>query len=140
MENQVTARLIRQRRLTDERAPLAFTAIVDEAALRKPVGGPQAMRAQLCHLAELARLESVTFQVLPTALGAHQGMDGAFTILEFVEDEDPDLLYVEYPTGAVHVEKGTEVREARVIFDGLRSVALPPADSVAFVERLAGEL
>jgi hypothetical protein len=139
LENDVTARLIRQARLTDEQAPLALVAIVDEAVLRKPIGGSKVMRAQLHHLVESARLDTVTLQVLPDSIGAHDGMDGAFTILEFTDEEDPDLLYVEHPIGAVHLEKPTEVREAKLIFDNLRSVALSPAESAAFIERVADE-
>lgn len=139
LENQISARLIRQRRLTAERSPLKLAAIIDEAALQREVGGPEVMNAQLRHLAKAAELETVSVQVIPNKTGAHEGMDGAFTVLQFQEPDDPDLLYVEYPTGAVHVEKKDETEEARVVFDRLRSVALPPADSVAFIHRVADE-
>jgi transcriptional regulator with XRE-family HTH domain len=139
LENDVGARLVRQRRLTDEQAPLMLSAIIDEAALRKPIGGVDVMRAQLLHLTRMADLETVTLQVIPNGAGAHEGMDGSFTVLEFDDPEDPSLLYAEYPTGAVHVEKPDEVREARLLFERLRSVALPPADSVAYIQRIAEE-
>lgn len=138
-ENQVAARLIRQNRLTDEQSPLTLAAIIDEAALRKPVGGPEVMHAQLLHLIEAAKLETVTIQVIPNSVGAHEGMEGSFTILEFQDPEDPSLLYAEYPNGAVHVEKPDEVRDTRLIFDRLRSVALPPVDSMAFAQRVAAD-
>jgi DNA-binding XRE family transcriptional regulator len=139
-ENHVTARMIRQQRLTDEKSPLTLAAIIDEAALRKPVGGLAVMRAQLLHLVEAAELDTVTIQVVPNSVGAHPGMDGSFTILEFTDPEDPSLLYAEYPNGAVHVEKPDEVRDTRLIFDNLRTIALPPADSVGFIRRVANEL
>jgi DNA-binding XRE family transcriptional regulator len=139
LENDVTARLIRQARLTDEQSPLSLTAIIDEAVLRKPIGGSDGMRAQLRHLVEATGLATVTLQVLPDSLGAHDGMDGAFTILEFEDEQDPTVLYAEYPTGSVHVEKPTEVREAKLMFDNLRSVALSPHESAAFIERVAAE-
>jgi transcriptional regulator with XRE-family HTH domain len=138
-ENQVKARMIRQRRLVDPDTPLALHALIDEAALRKPIGGPDVRQAQLRHLIEQAELDTVTIQVLPDDLGWYQGMDGAFIVLEFPEDEDPDLLYIAHVTGALHVEKPQEVTEARLKFADLRSLALSPKDSVAFIERMVGE-
>src|SRR5919202_1556527 len=73
-----------------------------------------------------------TGQVLPNAAGAHAGMDGAFIVLASPEDEDQPVLYVEYVTGSLQVEKPEEVAEARLVFDRLRSVALSPSDSVTF--------
>jgi hypothetical protein len=133
-ENQVTTRLIRQRRLVDEDAPLTLSAILDETVLRKPIGGREVMRAQLRSLLKSAELGTVNIQVIPDEVGEHEGMDGAFTVLEFREPEDPNLLYVEYPTGGIHVEKNEEVTEARLLFGKLRLVALPPAESLAFIE------
>jgi hypothetical protein len=138
-ENDVTARKIRQRRLINEESPLTLTAIIDEAALRKPVGGPEVMHAQLLHLVEAAKLDTVTLQIIPNSVGAHEGMEGSFTVLEFQDPEDPSLLYAEYPTGAVHVEKPEEVREAKLMFDRLRSVGRPPVDSVAFAQWVAAD-
>jgi hypothetical protein len=139
LENDVSARLIRQRRLRDDQSPLKLAAIIDEAALHRCIGGPEVMGAQLRHLAEAADLDTVTVQVIPNKVGAHEGMDGAFTLLEFQEVDDPNLLYAEYLTGAVHVEKKDETGEAKLVFDRLRSVALPPDDSVAFIQRVADE-
>lgn len=139
-ENGVAARLVRQRRLTTKESPLTLDAVVDEGALRRRIGGPDVMRAQLLHLTEAAKLDTVTIQVVPTDVGAHPGLDGHFTILEFQDDEDPPMLYAEYPTGAVHVEKQDEVKEARLVFDLVRAAALSPADSVALIQRVADEL
>lgn len=140
LENQVAARLHRQQRLADHEAPLRLHAIIDEAALRRKTGGAEVMRTQLRYLVVRAELETVTIQVLPNEAGAHVGMDGAFTVLQFNDEEDPDLLYVEYPTGSIHVEKADEVAEAKLVFDRLRSAALTPPESVALIERVAGEL
>ena len=136
LRNEVAARLIRQHRLTDEEFPLTFTAIIDEAALRKKVGGAEVMQKQLRHLIECADLPSVSIQVLPDEAGAHIGMDGAYTILTF-PDEDPEVLYVEYVTGGLQIESPEELAEAKLVFQQLRSHALSPADSVAMIERLA---
>jgi transcriptional regulator with XRE-family HTH domain len=137
LENQVEARGIRRERLTAEETPLELAAIIDESALRKPMGGRDVMRAQLKHLVEAAELETVTIQVLPDEMGGHPGMDGAFTVLEFEDPEDPSLLYVEYPTGAVHVEKTEEVMDAKLLFGKLRLLALSPAESTDFIQLVA---
>jgi hypothetical protein len=139
LENDVAARLIRQRRLVDEESPLMLQAILDETVLRKRIGGRDVMRGQLRRLVEAAELGTVTIQVIPDDVGEHEGMDGAFTVLEFQQPDDPNLLYVEYPTGAIHVEKNEEVTDARLLFGKLRLVALPPAESLAFIERIAAE-
>lgn len=138
--NDVAARLHRKQRLTDEEFPLELVAIIDEAALRRKVGGTKVMREQLLHLAKVSELGTVSVQMLPNDSGAHSGMDGAFSILTFPDDEDPTVLYVEYVTGSLQVEKPEEVTEARLNFDRLRSEALSPSDSMAFIERLAAEL
>jgi hypothetical protein len=139
IENEVAARLHRQRRLEDEEFPLELAAVIDEAALRKQVGGKGVMRDQLRHLAKCAELPTVTIQVLPDAGGGHTGTTGAYTILTFPEG-DPALLHVAYVTGALQMEKPEELAQARLRFDQLRSEALSPRDSVALIERLAREL
>ncbi len=140
LDRIVTVRMIRQERLTSEEAPLELVAIVEESVLHRPVGGPAVMRAQLGHIVAAAALGSVTFQVLPTAVGAGPGPDGNFTLLSFDELGEPDMAYVEHAMGAVHLEKEDEVARGRLVFDHLRSAALSPADSVALVERVAAQL
>ncbi|HEV2781484.1 MAG TPA: helix-turn-helix transcriptional regulator [Actinophytocola sp.] len=140
LESEVSVRLIRQHRLTNEEEPLELVAIIDEAALRREVGGPQVMHAQLRQLMEMAELPTVHLQVLPLEAQAYGVMDGAFTLLDFPEPEDQALLYHAYVTGALHIENEYEVREARLTFDQLRSDALNQADSVALIERLALQL
>lgn len=133
-------RLHRKRRLTDEDRPIELVTVIDESALRKNVGGPDVMREQLRHLVQLAELPTVTVHVLPNRLGSHAGMIGEFVVLGFPEEEDPDLLFFAFITGAIHVEKPDEVAKAKMAFDHLRSSALSPSDSVAFVEEVAREL
>jgi hypothetical protein len=139
IDQDVQARLFRQRRLTEEPA-LELVAIVDESALRRPVGGAEIMRAQLRYVLAQAALPSVSFQVLPVALGTHAGMDGAFTVLGFDDPDEPEVAYVEHTASALHLDKDTEVRKCRLTFDRLRTQALSPRDSAALVERLATEL
>ncbi|HEV2781958.1 MAG TPA: helix-turn-helix transcriptional regulator [Actinophytocola sp.] len=138
-EDQVTVRLIRQRRLIDEDYPLELVAIVDEAALRREVGGAEVMRGQLEHLIMSAELPTVTLQVLPMRDGAHSAMVGGFTLLSFPEDYNPELLYVEHVGGALHIEDEPTLQTARLVFDRLRTQALGPADSVTLIERVLAE-
>jgi len=138
--DRVAARVHRQARLADAEFPLELVAIVDEAALRKQIGGVEVMRDQLQHLVEKAQLPSVTLQVLRNRDGAHAGMDGSFILLSFPDEEELDLLYVSHIVGSLHIEKPEEVAAARLAFDRLRSEALSPANSVAFVERMRDEL
>jgi hypothetical protein len=138
--NSAAARLHRRRRLTDEEFPLELIAIIDESALRKEVGGPEVMRDQMHHLLQQVTLPSVSLQVLPNRGGAHAGMDGSFTLLNFLEEEDPDLLFVSYVTGSLHIENPQEVAAAKLVFDRLRTVALSPNESTAFVEQVASQL
>ncbi|MGH4018626.1 MAG: helix-turn-helix domain-containing protein [Pseudonocardiaceae bacterium] len=139
IDRDVQVRMLRQRRLTEEPA-LELAAIVDETALRRPVGGVEVMRLQLRHLATQAALPSVCLQVLPASLGVHAGMNGSFTVLGFDEPDEPEVAYVEHTASALHLEKESEVRACMLVFDRLRSEALSPPDSAALVERLANEL
>lgn len=137
VDNQVAVRRIRQRRLASEDDPLELVAVIDEAALTREIGGPEVLRGQLRHLVEAAALPTVTLHVLPQRQCPPDALDGGFILLGFPEPDEPDLLYHEYLTGALHIEDEAEVREARLVFDALRGEALNPADSVALIERLA---
>ncbi|MDR7302085.1 hypothetical protein JOF55_002266 [Haloactinomyces albus] len=97
-------------------------------------------REQLCYLLEQAELANVTLQVLPLDSGAHSGMNGAFTLLEFPDPSDPGVLYVEYPTGSLHVEKDTEVAAGRLAFDALHSEALDVIESKSLIRNLSEKL
>jgi hypothetical protein len=111
--------------------------IIDESALRREVGGPDVMRTQLRHLIEMADLPSVSLQVLP--LKMHSALDGGFTLLSFHDRDEPDLLYVEYATGSLHIEEEGEVRACRLKFDRLGVEALSPDDSIALIKRISQE-
>jgi hypothetical protein len=139
INRDVEARLFRQRRLTQEPA-LELVTIVDESALRRPVGGVEVMGAQLRHIVAQATLPSVCFQVLPFSLGVHAGLDGSFLVLGFGDPDEPEIAYVEHTASALHLDKETEVQACKLVFDRLRTEALSPSDSAALVERLAASL
>jgi hypothetical protein len=109
-------------------------AVVDEAALYRPVGGADVLREQLEHMAEL---DTVTLQVLPTAVGAHAAVASGFSILNFGDLGEPDMAYVEHALGALSLDKDGDVARARLTFERLLSDALDPAESLALVRRLA---
>lgn len=139
-DNDVAVRQIRQQRLTGGDHPLELVTLIDEAALTREIGGPEVLRDQLDHLIAMADLPTVTLHVLPQRTCPPNALEGGFTLLGFPEPDEPELLYHEYATGALHIEDEEEVREARLVFDSLRGEALNPADSVALIKRHASGL
>src|SRR5512133_3916366 len=105
---RVRLRMARQILLTREHPPRLW-AVVAEAALRRPVGGPEVMRGQLERLIDATKLANVTLQILPFGSGAHPAMAGSFSILRFGDQELPDVVYLEHLTGASYLDKRDEV-------------------------------
>ena len=135
----VEARMSRQAVLTRE-PPLRLWAIVDEAALHRPVGGTSVMKAQLEHLAEAADLPQVTLQALPYAVGGHPGMPGSFVILQFADAGASDVVYIETQAGDLFLESDTDLSRFGAIFEHLRALALPPDESVTLIAGVARDL
>jgi hypothetical protein len=115
-------------------------AVVDEAAIRRVVGGPDIMRGQLQNLVEAAEQGKTTIQVVPFRSGAHSGTTGPFSILEFPEANDPSVVYVETLAGDIYLEQPAGVERYTIAFDRLLAVALSPDDSVGLIEQTASEL
>jgi len=139
LERRVALRLRRQQLLTRPVA-VELWAVIDEAALHRRIGGSAVMRDQLHHLVETSELPNVTLQVLPFARGAHPGVIGAFAIVEFPDPTDHDVVYVDSPAGNIYLEKDKDLRRYMLVFDQLRAAALPPDDSVAFIDAVAATL
>jgi transcriptional regulator with XRE-family HTH domain len=108
-ESLVQVRLRRQQEILDSDDPPEFVVVIDEAALRRPVGGLDAMRDQLRHIAEVQSQDTVTLGILPFSAGPHVGMQGAFHIMEFAADEDDDVLYLENALGDVSMRDRPEL-------------------------------
>lgn len=108
IDQRVELRMQRQERLTGPDAPRLW-AVVDEGALRRPIGGPEVMRGQFEHLIEMSKLPNVTVQIMPFRFGGHAAEGGAFTILRFPEQDLPDVVYVENLTGAMYLDKRDDV-------------------------------
>jgi transcriptional regulator with XRE-family HTH domain len=128
VERLVDLRMKRQEVL-DRNPPLDVWMILDEAVVRRTIGGPEVMRDQLARLVEESKKPNVTLQVLPFASGSHAGLRGPFSILEFPERADADVAYVESVAGIIYLEKEREVRTCAEAFDRLRAAALSPGQS-----------
>jgi transcriptional regulator with XRE-family HTH domain len=138
IEQRVAVRLKRQDLLTRPASPRIWS-VLDEAVLRRPVGGPAVMRAQLRHLIEVAALPQVTVQVVPFARGGHAGAGGSFTILRFAEPDLPDLVYIEQLTSAAYLEQRSDVEHYLEVADQLGGAALTPAATTLFIEQVVSE-
>ncbi|MGH3882803.1 MAG: helix-turn-helix domain-containing protein [Pseudonocardiaceae bacterium] len=124
-ERTVSLRMERQRRLSNDAEPLNLTALIEESVLDRPIGSTATMRAQLQHLIAVSERDNVELLVLPTAIGAHDGLVGAFTLLDFAAAQS--IVYVEIVNGAVYVQDQQQVAGYTRIVDRLRAAALSPA-------------
>lgn len=129
LNERVAARLRRQELLTRDAYP-TFLSMVDEAALRRPVGGSRVMRDQLRKIVEVATTTpSITLQVVPLSLGAHPGLENTFTLLEF-EPPRPATVYLESLTDAVYLDRPFDVDKYRDALKHLHAAALDPESSL----------
>lgn len=138
IEQRVRVRMERQSLLTTD-DPIDLRAVLDEAVVRRPVGGHAVMIDQLKRLISAARLPNVTLQILPFEVGAHAGMDGPFAILEFEEERDADVVFTDNATGGLFMEKTEELQKYTDIFEAIVATALPPEESIEMIELLAEE-
>jgi transcriptional regulator with XRE-family HTH domain len=136
---RVRLRLARQTLLTTEQPPRLW-AVVDEAALRRPVGGREVMRGQVERLLEATKLPNVTLQVLPFAAGAHPAMVGSFSILRFADQELPDVVYLEHLTSASYLNKTEEVDRYLHVMESICVRAAPPERTVELLGKILDEL
>ena len=138
IDRRVGLRLRRQERIADDGPPRVWS-VIDEGALRRPVGGAAVMRGQLQRLLELAELREVTIQVVPFARGAHAAAGGAFTLLRFTEPDVPDIVYLEHLTGAQCLDKRADIDRYAEAMNQLNVVALPPAETRSFLAQVLRE-
>jgi transcriptional regulator with XRE-family HTH domain len=137
VERLVQVRLTRQDVLSRKR-PLDVAIVLDEAVLRRPVGGPEILAGQLRHLLELAEKPNFSIQVLPFAVGSHPAMTGGFAILSFSESLAADVVYLENMTSDLFVESEADVYRYSLAFDQLCTLALSEDESKAFLAATAG--
>jgi hypothetical protein len=132
VEEWVELRMRRQEELLDREDPPEMLFIIDEAALRRWVGGPEVMRRQLLRLKQIAgTYKNVTIQVVPFIKGAHPGLTGPFVILEFADEQDDDVLFVENSRGdMISRDEHEELAPTRQALDRLRDISRKDLESV----------
>jgi len=136
---RVEARLSRQQILLRESPPRLW-AVMDEGALRRPIGGRTVMRDQVRHLIEMCDHPYVTLQILPFHSGAHPAMGGPFTILRFSEPDLRDVVYIEQLTSALYLDKPTEVDSYLEVMEQLCLQAEPAAKTTQLLNTILGTL
>ncbi|MBY8878867.1 Scr1 family TA system antitoxin-like transcriptional regulator [Streptomyces sp. PLK6-54] len=137
IERRVEARLARQNLLT--RTPLAQLAfLVEESALKRPLGGPDVHKAQLTRLLGIGQLRNVTIQVVATSAEAHAGFDGPMTLIE--TEARRQFGYLEVQGRSFLLEDRDEVSTLNQRYAMIRSQALSVRESAKVIEQIAGEL
>jgi transcriptional regulator with XRE-family HTH domain len=137
VEKRVEVRAKRQELIT-RNDPIALRAVLDEAALRRIVGGPTVMREQLEFLLGIAERPNVTIQVVPFSAGAHAAVTCGFTILEF-PGYDHDIVAIETLVGSLFIERPDEVDPHVEAFRDLHSAALAEPDSLQMIAETAAK-
>ncbi|MBF6454465.1 helix-turn-helix domain-containing protein [Nocardia cyriacigeorgica] len=137
-ERRVAVRMRRQKILNRRAAPTLW-AVIDENALRRPVGGMKVLREQIQHLIAISELPNVRIQVLPYSAGGHSAAGGPFSILRFPEPELPDIVYTEQLTSSLYMEKRHDVELYMSVMNRLSVQALSPAESLQFLSQILAE-
>ncbi|NKZ06525.1 helix-turn-helix domain-containing protein [Actinomadura latina] len=137
IERRVELRMAR-RRVFERPEPLKLWAVLDEAVLRRTVGGPATMRAQIEHLVEAAARPNITVQVIPFTSGGHAAESGPVTLLRFAERELPDVVYLEQLTGALYPDRTADIARYRDVLNRLGVQAEPPSRTAEFLRGLLG--
>jgi transcriptional regulator with XRE-family HTH domain len=139
VERWVEFRMARQDLLRRETPP-RLEVVLEECALRRPVGGRKVMQAQLQHLLELTALSALNLRVLPLGVGEHAAMSGAFTVYRFANRTDRDVVYLEHATSDLYLENPDQVERYSAAFDQLRRAALGPTQSASVIKTLVSGL
>ncbi|MEU6218466.1 helix-turn-helix transcriptional regulator [Streptomyces sp. NPDC047022] len=137
IDKRIEVRIRRQDRVAATSNPLRLWVVLDEAALRRVVGNSLVMREQLEHLAEMSQLPHVTVQVLPFDAGAHPGLNGQYSILEFTDTADSSVVYLEGVTSDLYLEKPLDVQKYSVMYEHLRAQALSVERSRQYIAEVA---
>ena len=139
IDRRVDLRIRRQDLLARPNAPRLW-AVVDEAALRRPLGGADVMRAQLEHLIEVSERPNITLQIAPFRIGGHAAAGGPITILRFSEPDLPDIVYLEQLTSALYLDKREDVDNYMAVMDRLCVEAEPRGATADFLRGVIRDL
>ena len=146
IDRRVHVRIARQALLTRASAPPRMSVVLNEAILRRPVGSPQVMSAQLKRLTEVSKLENIALRVMPFSSGLHYGiMSGPFVMLRFPvngdgKDTEPPTVYVDGFTGALYLDKQKEIDRYSTAFTGIWNSSLDERASQNLIRQAAQEL
>ncbi|WP_308287242.1 helix-turn-helix domain-containing protein [Actinomadura parmotrematis] len=146
LERRVDLRIQRQTLLTRSTAPPELRIALNEAVIRRPLGGRAVMAAQLDHLAAMNELSNVTVHVIPFSKEGHQGLGtGPFSLMRFPttangRDHEPPVVYVEGLTGALYLDKPHEIGRYAAAFDAIKNVALSRINSSSLCLATAREM
>ncbi|MET8898619.1 helix-turn-helix domain-containing protein [Streptomyces albogriseolus] len=137
VEQRVAARMERRKFFTRRPVPL-LSFVIDEHVLRRPLGGPEALRSQLEQLLLYGHERNIEIQVMPTGRDEHAGLAGPFTLIHLADQRR--MAYVEVQgMSALHTEP-KKVSSLEATYRVLAAQALTPRDSLIFIEKLLGEL
>lgn len=139
IDRRVALRQERQRVLDRSGGPTLWM-VIDEAALRRPIGGPDVMRGQIDALIEAADRPNVQVQLLPFDVGGHAAAGGAFTILRFADRELPDVVYIEQLTGALYLDRRDDVDHYAATMERLCVEAESPEHTRTLLHKLSREI
>jgi transcriptional regulator with XRE-family HTH domain len=132
LDTLVKVRVARQDVLRGD-PPMRLDAVLDEAVLRREVGGPGVMARQLMRLREAAALPQVRLQVLPFAAGAHIGVTGPFVIFSFSSTSDLDVVVLDHLTSSLYLERKEDLQAYVEAFNALQIHALSPEESLDYI-------
>ncbi len=139
IERRVALRMARQSLLEGPDAPRLWV-VLDEAALRRPVGGSKVMRAQLERLIQATTMPNVTLQVIRMRGGAHPAMVGAFSVLRFADQELPDVVYVEHLTNALYLDRREDVEQYLHVMEAISVRGEAPSRTAAILDEILREV
>ncbi|MFJ2034030.1 helix-turn-helix domain-containing protein [Streptosporangium sp. NPDC087985] len=139
VERRVRLRMARQRLLRGDEPPRLW-AVLDEAVLRRPLGGAEVMRDQIDHILRALDLPNVTVQIVPFSVGGHAAAGGPFSILRFSQPDLPDVVYMEQLTSAVYLDKRDDVDRYLEVMERLCLEAEPASRTREILTRIRGEL
>jgi hypothetical protein len=137
-ERTVALRLARQQILRRPDPP-QYWVVLDETALRRPIGGPPVMRDQLAHLIQASEQPNITIQVIPFAVGWHPALYGMFWIFRFPDDQLPDIVYSEALTGANYLNRPEETARYAEALDRMSAQAASPENTTTILRNLLKE-
>ncbi len=139
IDRRVTLRMERQQLLSRPRPPQLW-AVIDEAVLHRPIGGPKVMRAQIEALIAATELPNVKLQVVGFHVGGHAAAGGAFSILRFSDQDLPDVVYIEQLTSALYLDKREDVENYATAMERLCVTADPPENTAEFLKHALKQL